>query len=105
MIEFLQSLNPMTWYLTFIFMIMVAAGIATLGGFVSSRLKAKDKLRIEQTKREVSIANANRDTQLSQERTQAMALRALEIENGFPRTYIPMLDDSQSKKARQKELG
>lgn len=104
MLEFLQTLNPLVFYLMFIALLALCVGIGGLGSFVHSRLKAKDKLKTEQMKHEASVANMQRDAQLSQERMQAMALRALEIEHDFPVTYNSLLDDVQPKKTK-KELG
>lgn len=106
MLEFLQTLNPLVFFLMFVAFLALCVGIGGLGGFVNSRLQAKDKLKIEQMKHEASVAAVNRETQLSLERQQAMALRTMEVEHGFPVTYIAILDDQQpSKKPKQKELG
>lgn len=104
MIEFLRTLTPLSWFLTFVFMLIVAGGIGALGGFIHSRLKAKDKLKIERMKYEASIATTNRDLQLSKEREQAMALRALQIEHDLPVSYNSILDDPKPERKKQKEI-
>ena len=91
---------------SWLIILLIAVGVGTLGRFIHSRLKAKDKLKIEQMRHEASVAAVNRETQLSLERQQAMALRTMEVEHGFPVTYIAILDDQQlSKKPKRKELG
>lgn len=105
MIEFLQSLNPMSWFLVFVFMLLVAGGVVGVGVFIGNQAHARNKLKLERIKAAQITSANNLAIELSKERQAAMDLRTTQIKYELPQHYIPVLDDPEPKKKKTKELG